>query len=274
MNYQFQKDDKQADGKRNDLPFDTKLNALLSCALTADAMLAMGFDLTTGERVVSIQDVIPRNISEDVRLIGVHVFLYAQAAHPDDRHKLSRWMSRLNALRQLCQSLASFGGELRARGFAGNAMDYRWYRIRYAFVRNTANQHIYCYLTMTDIQQKKLEEQRKWDRICTDVMTGMPNRIAFENEHIQWIKTAQNKYNTPTGVLCAVVVSIDYFLKMSFEKHRSCFQEIMQQTAKTIKTFYKPMKPAADITLMNLRLRWPRRMLGYCMSVSVFSNSH
>ena len=234
MNSQLRKDVGQPNKKRKDSPFNAKQDELLRCAITADAILAMGFDLTTGERILSKQDVIPHKIPKDVRPLSVLVYLYARAAHPDDRRKLGGWLGQLTNMRQKSQSLKSFDGELRVRGFTGNALDYRWYRVHYAFVVDGENQHTYCHLSMTDIQEQKLEEQRSWNRICTDIMTGMPNRIAFENEHAQWIKTAQAKYTASTSVLCAVIVSIDHFLKMNHEKDIAASQEIMQQTAKMI----------------------------------------
>lgn len=119
-------------------------------AVTSNAILSMGFDCFTGERLKSNLDVIPHWLPKDTNLKNLSCTLFAQATHPEVQYRIESLLEQ-NLKRGATRNATSFYFDCKFRDFSRQTQTDRWYRVHHSFTEKTPKLPACFYLTILDI---------------------------------------------------------------------------------------------------------------------------
>lgn len=215
----------------------TENDSLFRKAITSHAILSMGFDCVTGNRLVSSTDVIPQWLPHDSNLKNLSFALFSQATHPEERYKLESLLEQ-NLARGATFSTTSFYFHLQFRDLTRQTQNLRWYHIHHSFIEQTPKQPACFYLTIIDIQEEKDKEQQQIEQSMHDPMTGMFNRFAYEKQVTHWLQRMKGDQGYP--LLCAVILLVENTIEINHLYGRAYLSERIGQLGKTVKAFIHP----------------------------------
>ncbi len=211
-------------------------DALFRRAVTNKAVLSLSFDFRTGKRLVSDLDVFPAWLPMDTSLKNMAYALFAQTIYPDDQDKLeSLFTQALDHDKRIASK--PFFCDCKLRDITRQTQAYRWYRVYHSFTENDPDQTVF-FVTIMDIHEAKMNEQRMLEQSMYDEATGMLNRCAFENQITSWLQ--RMKRENAFTQLCSVIIRVENPIEIGNLRGNAYLMEGIGRFSKKLKAFIHP----------------------------------
>ena len=129
--------------------------SLFRKAVTSSAIISLGFNCSTGERLVSDYDVLPPWLPENSQLKDIVRFLQNQISSPENPCQFEDFLISQNPFTD-GHNQKPFYRDCRLSNLSRETGDIRWYRIHHAFIKETRTSPACFYLTVIDIHEDKM----------------------------------------------------------------------------------------------------------------------
>lgn len=226
-------------------------HALFRQAVTRHAILSMGFDCATGDRLSSDLDVLPPWMPQDAKLKNVAILMFSHAVHPEEQNRLESLVEQsLNQTHEITRQ--SFYEDYKLRDLSRQTSETRWYRVCHSFTQETKEQHACFYMTIVDIQDTKRKEQQAIEELTHDQLTGLLNRNAFERELPEWLQRMKRESAYP--YIGVIVILIDNPIEIIHRYGRDYLEGRVVQVSKTINAFIHPYEMCSKHGLSEFAL--------------------
>ncbi|MGI6108919.1 MAG: diguanylate cyclase, partial [Eubacteriaceae bacterium] len=199
-------------------------------SVNSNAMLSMGFDMTTCERLESDEDVIPDGIPDTVTL-NQFIELLRDQMYPEDVASAESCFNPGTVRDALNDCRGAVDFDCRMRSISGKYGGYRWLKVRYMFASNPKDGHNDLFVLITDIQDEKLEKLALVKAARTDPLTGLLNINAFQ-EHCN----CKRAMITENDLFCFTIIDIDNFKQLNDRYGYQGGDRLLKKSALTLST--------------------------------------
>jgi|GEM_PF-1963063 len=177
-------------------------------SITAGAILALEFDIETGQRVISKSDILPSTIPEDIRLDEL-ISQMAQHVHPDDKALMQQYRDVKATMLSLAESRRKVSFDCRLRSVYEGYEGYRWLGMTYMYAvpKEQGYQHVLIYVI--DINEKKNSQLMLMDQAKRDPLTGLLNRASFKEFFTDLIESEEIDQSRKRGQDAFVMVDMN-----------------------------------------------------------------
>ena len=214
-------------------------DTLFRKAVTSSAIISLGFNYSTGERLVSDHDAFPPWFPEDIRLKDIFHILRKLVTSLENPCQFEDLLSSQNLFMENYNQ-KPFYRDCRLPDLTKETGDTRWYRIHHAFIKETRTSPACFYLTVIDIHEDKMRDQLLEENITYDLTTGMLRRCAFEHQVTKWLEHVRSEASYP--FICSVVMIADHAVDMITQQGRDYVLKRIHALGKTIKAFIHPQE--------------------------------
>ena len=191
-------------------------------------------NLTTDE-IITKEFLIERNISPDTTLEEIINKHFIPTLYPTDRkliplRKTSKETSSTSVEKE---EMVYF--EVRMRSIDGQFDGYRWRSVTIDYTTDpfTSQRHAFVYLR--DIHKNKTEELLMREKASHDPLTGLLNRVAFEEQVAAALGTDRRLY-VPGAFL---IMDIDNFRNINNSLGHLKGDEVIRHAAKTLRSIFR-----------------------------------
>lgn len=214
-------------------------DTLFRKAVTSSAILSLGFNYSTGERLISDHDVLPPWFPENIRLKDMVHILRKQVISPEKPCLFEDLLVSQNAFMD-GHNQKPFYRDCRLSDLSKETGDLRWYRIHHSFIKETRTSPACFYLIIMDIHEDRKREQLFIENITYDQTTGMLRRCAFEHQMTEWLEHVRSEASF--SYICSVVMVVDQAVEMITQFGREYVLKRVHTLGKTIKAFIHPQE--------------------------------
>ena len=214
-----------------------KHDSLFRKAVTSDSVLSMGFDCSTGKRLISESDVMPPWLPKDTNLRGLSYILFSQVDHPEEQQKLESKFE-MNLDHAETTIVKPFFFDCKLRDLTRKTQTFRWYRVFHSLSKKEKDRPAYIYLKIEDIQETKSKELQQMSIFTVDPITGMLKRTAFENQIADWLE--RMKSNKGHSFVCLAILMIENTFELNQRYGRAYLLEHIAKLSTTVKAITHP----------------------------------
>ncbi|MGI6110526.1 MAG: sensor domain-containing diguanylate cyclase [Eubacteriaceae bacterium] len=198
-------------------------------SVNSDAVLSLGFDLTTGKRIALQGDVVPSGW-HDRTTFSEFMKAVKERMHPEDLKQTELETDLDRIARKVNQENGKSVQECRLRSLNGRIRGYHWGRIKCHYCFNQHTGHIDCFVMIEDIDREKRKELELLEQTRRDSLTGLLNRRAFISRY-----ETEREIEDPDEVTALVLIDLDNFSRINREKGRLFGDNYLKQAALTLK---------------------------------------
>jgi diguanylate cyclase (GGDEF)-like protein len=203
------------------------------------ALIAVKYDITTGERFVTQSDVFPPKVSANTRLSKL-LELLSELVHPEDQQTVMKHLDLVNVKHNLDTTDTKISYDCRARSLSGKFDGYHWVGVNYmnvAATRRTSHPIVFIYVI--DINEKKKSQLRLVDQAKRDTLTGLLNRTGFIDYFAEFTLRASMDGDRNVKTAAFVMINIDNMKQINDSFGHVFGDRLIENTAVTLKAIHK-----------------------------------
>ena len=213
------------------------IDSMFRKAVTRHAVISMGFEWQSGDRLRSDLDVVPIWIPKAINLRSLVYLIFAQTALPGEQQKLqSLFEMDFDQLSTMTGKPFSF--DCRLCDLSRQTQKFYWYRIYHSFTEKDSNQSMFFYITIINIQEQKMKELDQEHNLSLDPVTGLLNRSAFDSQVITWAEYLRREEREHP--ICFVIIMIENVCEINTHYGRAYFLDQIARLGKTVKAMTHP----------------------------------
>gem|GEM_PF-723081 len=203
----------------------------------SNVILAAGFDMTTGQRVLSKYDVLPPKFSKKVTLNEIAVYIMRQTDERDNRELMECFEDSAATASMMKSEYGRRTIECRYKNAAGDKGQMRWIEINLCYYENYITNHMNIFFFVRDINERKNKELRLYEQAQEDPVTGLMNRVVFEKScQWHWKKKPGKRGQAPNKTLSALlIIEIQNFKRINDMFGRAFGDKILNHVADALR---------------------------------------
>ncbi|MBC3886750.1 diguanylate cyclase [Acetobacterium paludosum] len=203
------------------------------------ALIAMKFDITTGKRFVSENDVVPSEVPADITISDFLLHL-KELVHPEDKRSIEKHLNLDSIKRNLNSTNRKISFDCRARSLSGKFDGYHWVGVNYMTIAAVnCDEHSIVFIYVVDINEKKKSQLRLMEQVKRDTLTGLLNRTAFFEFFTEVIQRANIEENKNKKAAAFVMINVDNMKQINENLGHVIGDKLIENMAVTLRAIHK-----------------------------------
>lgn len=200
------------------------------------ALLAMKYDITTGKRFVSENDVVPAKVPANIT-VSEFIMLLSELVHPEDKLPNERHLNLESIKQNLNTTNRKISFDCRVRSLSGKFDGYHWVGVNYMTI--DAIRHSIVFIYVVDINEKKKSQLILMDQAKRDTLTGLLNRTAFFEFFTEVTQRATIEANKNKKTTAFVMINIDNMRQINENLGHVIGDKLIENMAVTLRAIHK-----------------------------------
>lgn len=217
----------------------TDIGAVYKQFFLSEALIALKYNVTTGERFFSESDIFPPKVPANITLSEL-LRLLNDLVHPEDQHTIKSHLDLESIKQNLNKTNRKISFDCRARSLSGKFNGYRWIGVNYMNISGILHtRHMIVFIYIVEINEKKKSQLRIIDQTKQDALTGLMNRKGFFEFFSEFIQRSNVEVDKNRRSAAFVLINIDNMKQINDCYGHSFGDKLIKDTAVTLRAIHK-----------------------------------